>query len=643
MTTFVIKDKNLTPENIKSGVKILKVTGTYEGGGQGDCEEWPSLLGVHNGQSTAHAGVIFDTGFPIADGHINDYFNGFFCGSYDVNNSFFLFGNRSNVDPETGHYYYWGAWNYQDKLIVSFGGGGGESAVFTLGPSMNDYDVPVWDLPISWVRTENMDYGSPDDEYGTEYIYEVKVGNLIKYAPAFDDRLEFFDGLNMCVFGRDASGGYGASAPDFTRCSKITVESADGEHNAYEMELKPYVKNGTATLMKHYTDFTAGEETEEPLEPILHEGAETISDNFFIYHDPYQAGIEVTPSTKEQHIDTVSNTDVFPYVTVLPMNLASASETITENGQVVISAGDYGADGISEITLDVSVDAGGGSDWLADALAGNITDLSGYSLPAPTHNYQYYYLFDEYPSITALPDMSNWTSISGNYCMYQAFYRCTGITPANLDMSGLTTVTGDYALRDCFNAVPISSVDLSGLTTVTGQAAFRSCFRGCTSLTYVDLRNLSTVSGNGKPVFQECFSICSYLDTIRLDSLQRSSDFNGMFNFCSRLKTVYISTAPLAESSLSSNPLYDVTSIENLYLTDNTSGNVRLDWQPNLTAASVLNVLTHLSATHSSGAFVSFYLSGLTVTDDAQGSVQTARDAAVANGWDIRHLTIVQP
>ncbi len=33
MATIIIKDKNLVPENIKDGVTILKVTGTYEGGG----------------------------------------------------------------------------------------------------------------------------------------------------------------------------------------------------------------------------------------------------------------------------------------------------------------------------------------------------------------------------------------------------------------------------------------------------------------------------------------------------------------------------------------------------------------------------------------------------------------------------------
>ena len=285
---------------------------------------------------------------------------------------------------------------------------------------------------------------------------------------------------------------------------------------------------------------------------------------------------------------------------------------------------------------------GGGSDWLVDALAGNITDLSGYELPAPTKKYQYYYLFDEYASITALPDMSNWTSISGSYCMEQAFYKCTGITPATLDLSGLTTITGNHALKDCFNSVPISSVDLSGLTTITGQSAFYKCFNGCTSLTYVDLRNLSTVSGSGYSVFQECFAYCTNLDTIRLDSLQRSSDYYNTFQGCNNLKTIYISSAPLNESSQNSNPLYNLTPVENLYLTDNATGNIRLNWQPNLTAASVLNVLTHLDLTVS-GKSVNFYSSGLTVTDDAQGSIQTAYDAAVAAGWTINNLTIVQP
>ena len=615
---FFIKDKSLKPENIKSGVKILNVTGTYEGG-TGDCEQWPSLLGINNGQSSAHAGVIFDTGFPIADGHINDYFNGYFSSSYSDNDSFFLFGNRSNVNPETGNTYYWGIWNYQDKLVVSFGslsrGTHNDCAVFTLGPSMNDYDVPMWDLPISWIRTENPDYGSSADEYGTEYIYEVKVGNIIKYAPAFDDRLKFFDGLNMCVFGRNASespGGYGAGAPSATRCGKITVNSEDGEHNAYEMELDPYVKNGTATLMKRYKDFTAGQETVEPLEPILHEGAETIFDNFQIYYDPYEAGIEVVPSTKEQHIDTVSNTDVFPYVTVKPMNLVSASETITENGQVVINAPSYNADGISEIILDISVGGGGGGDWLADALAGNITDLSGYSLPAPNHDRQYYYLFWEYP-VEGMPDFSGWTSASGNNAMEYSFYD--------------SSISGD--------------IDMSSLTSINSEYLFNSAFESCSGITSVDLSNLATVANYG---CYYMFSHCDGLTEAHLDSLPSSfnvNKFTGMFSHCSNLKTVYCSAESLYNGG-SGNVIYDVSSIENLYLTTSPNGyDIYIKWQPNLTADSVLNILQHITHRNNYRTYsVNFYTGGLTVQDDAQGSIQAAYDAAVALNWSITNLTI---
>lgn len=642
MTHFVVlKDKNLKPENIKSGVKIFKVTGTYEGG-TGDCEQWPSLLGINNGQSSAHAGVIFDTGFPIADGHINDYFNGYFSSSYSDNDSFFLFGNRSNVNPETGNTYYWGIWNYQDKLVVSFGalsrGTHNDCAVFTLGPSMNDYDVPMWDLPISWIRTENPDYGSSADEYGTEYIYEVKVGNIIKYAPAFDDRLKFFDGLNMCVFGRNASespGGYGAGAPSATRCGKITVNSVDGEHNAYEMELDPYVKNGTATLMKRYKDFTAGQETVEPLEPILHEGAETNFDNFQIYYDPYEAGIEVVPSTKEQHIDTVSNTDVFPYVTVKPMNLVSASETITENGQVVINAPSYNADGISEIILDISVGGGGGGDWLADALAGNITDLSGYSLPGTTRNYQYYYLFREYNTIVKGPTFSD-SSLNGDEGCNQMFYQCSSLT--DFDFSNVQEVNGTRICNRMFEGcTSLTNVDLSNLRYISGQEACYAMFADCSSLTSIDLSNLRTINGESAVNFMFSGTQITSLDLSNLVSVNGSQRY-----FFNNITELTINPTLLSTDSPYLSFIVSGTLIEDLYFSANATYHVYLSWQPNLTAASVLNVLTHLDLTVS-GKSVNFYSSGLTVTDDAQGSIQTAYDAAVAAGWTINNLTIVQP
>ena len=95
-------------------------------------------------------------------------------------------------------------------------------------------------------------------------------------------------------------------------------------------------------------------------------------------------------------------------------------------------------------------------------------------------------------------------------------------------------------------------------------------------------------------------------------------------------------------TSNNANLYNSISTVENLYLSANATKNMELTNLPNLTAASVLNVLTHLDLTVS-GKSVNFYSSGLTVTDDAQGSIQTAYDAAVAAGWTINNLTIVQP
>lgn len=610
---FFIKDKNLKPENIKQGVKILNVTGTYEGGGPGDNEEWPSLLEVNNEQTYAHAGAIFDTGFPIT-GFIYDEFNGYFTSWYPEVESFFLFGNRSNVDPETGHSYYWGIWKYDNKLMVSFGAEAHhDSAEFTL-----DDEISATNLPVSWLRAENPDYGSSADEYGTEYIYEVKVGNVVKNAPCFEDRLDFFEGLNVCVFGRNSyeyPGEYGASAPSGSLCSNLWLSSVDGDGLYHTLTLKPYVKNGTATLYKIHSK--EGEETVEgPLEPILREGAETSYRNFNIVS--FIGGMaEIDPSTNVQYVSNIIDNDITPYVTVMPMNLVSTSETITENGQVIIDAASYGGDGLQEIILDISVGGGGGSDWLADALAGNITDLSGYELPGLSGEGRYSYLFKNTP-IVKTPNING--ALNGKHIAYYMFADCSALIEADLSnltsLDGYNMEAGYNMFNNCTNLV---SVNLSGLVKVRGQYACGYMFYNCTSLESVNLDSLSDIS-----------------------SYSAGGPFYSMFSNCTNLTDVTIHPKAIERSDSGWNPLQTAIYIENLYLTNNATANVGLIWQPNLTAASVLNVLTHLDLTVS-GNSVNFYSSGLTVTDDAQGSIQTAYDAAVAAGWTINNLTIVQP
>ena len=81
--------------------------------------------------------------------------------------------------------------------------------------------------------------------------------------------------------------------------------------------------------------------------------------------------------------------------------------------------------------------------------------------------------------------------------------------------------------------------------------------------------------------------------------------------------------------------------IRNITLTANATDYIYIPTCSNLSATGVLNVLTHLDLTVSGkGVYFNFMEGGLTVTDDAQGSIQAAYDAATAAGWTIHDLTI---
>lgn len=358
-----LKDKNLKPENIKKGVKIFKTEGTYEGGG-GSCdrEEWPDLLQVLNDTGGVHAGVVFDTGFPVADGIVNNHFEGYFAlgqsMEYMEEHSCFLFGNSSAVDPEIGGAYYWGIWQAYGNINVAFGSRS-DYAVFPLGENGEEGTVSPYDLPVTWDRMENVDPEATGFE--TDYVYEVKIGNLVKYAPAHDENMEFFDGLNVCVFGRNVEGDpsvYGGKADSGTYSAWLYLESADEDEISHELDLQPYKLNDSVTFYEAYT-IDGETEYNGPIEPILDTHGTVLSVTFGV---DIGTDITVTPDDTTQHIATITGEMITPYVTVNPVILVSESETITENGQVVIRASDYEADGISEITLNISVGGGGGSD-----------------------------------------------------------------------------------------------------------------------------------------------------------------------------------------------------------------------------------------------------------------------------------------
>lgn len=189
-----------------------------------------------------------------------------------------------------------------------------------------------------------------------------------------------------------------------------------------------------------------------------------------------------------------------------------------------------------------------------------VTDVDAYGLS---------YAYAGNTSITGTVDFSSLTSISGYYALNNCFSGCTGITGINL--SGLTVVSGSNSCQSvCRNCTGITSVDLSNLKNVA-QNAFNQAFNGCTGLTSINIGGISFVKNSSAfssfcsgcsslnavnlgslnvvrgatQVFQYAFSNCTGLTSIDLSSLIHVSStnvFGGIFSGCTNLTSVNLSS-----------------------------------------------------------------------------------------------------
>ncbi len=227
-------------------------------------------------------------------------------------------------------------------------------------------------------------------------------------------------------------------------------------------------------------------------------------------------------------------------------------------------------------------------------------------------------------------------TLNNRYALNNSFYNCTGLTSASFPE--LTTISGQNGMANCFyNCTGLTSVSFPELVSVNSYG-FDRAFYNCTGLTSVSFPELTTLSGTS-PV-REAFSGCTSLTTFSAPKLSSFSQGNNMFGSNNTtLTTATLHPGCLKDRTNYQSPICRCLGLTDLTLTADATDNVGLDYNPNLTAASVLSVLTHLDL-NTSGKTCTFYSSGLTVSDDLQGSLQAAYDAAVNAGWTINNLTI---
>ena len=165
------------------------------------------------------------------------------------------------------------------------------------------------------------------------------------------------------------------------------------------------------------------------------------------------------------------------------------------------------------------------------------------------------------PTTYTLPD--GVTDI-GDHAMYYAFYKCGNIS--TVDLSGLTTISGQDALYNAFREAGVQSVNVPNLTTITGecgmeqafqantnlqtiefpklvsvgQSGLNSTFYGCSGLTNISFPELTTIKLRG---LEDAFYNCTGLTSVIFDKLSNiGADYvlSGCFAGCKSLTDVYL-------------------------------------------------------------------------------------------------------
>lgn len=147
--------------------------------------------------------------------------------------------------------------------------------------------------------------------------------------------------------------------------------------------------------------------------------------------------------------------------------------------------------------------------------------------------------FSEIDYGNSIVDLSGITSLSNNYAFYKAKIKST----SSVNLSNLTTISGEYACEEMFAISNITSVDLSSLTTINSYSGCDDMFGLCQNLISVIGNSLTSISGS---------FACNYM-------FYRCTALTGTFNFLSQLKSI-------SGTSACRDMFYDCTNITGVNL-----------------------------------------------------------------------------
>ena len=255
--------------------------------------------------------------------------------------------------------------------------------------------------------------------------------------------------------------------------------------------------------------------------------------------EPYTLDSKTVNSSTAQQIIT-SDKDGLSSVTVNPYTVESDSSTLTANGTYTFTP--TNADALSSVTVDVSVNTGGGTDWIEEVRLGNITDISGYSI-AKLAKKQYgaagLFMYSNITSIPRIqdPEDSSITDINNidNHSLMQTFLGCNRLQSVDISVGCI----GMYGMYQCFSQSSVRDVSIN-VNELDGYGAYT--FAECFNISPY-LRNLYINLGPGAQTVGQnafnkmCYDVCNgssenFNTTITIEGLKQvySNAFNGAFS-----------------------------------------------------------------------------------------------------------------